>query len=357
MAIYQKNGSFWIDYPLPDGKRVRKKIGTNKKLAEIILKKRKVEIAENRHLNVRKDNKIKFEDFAKTFLDVYSRPNKRSWMTDYYNLKMLKTFFGGRYLYQIKPKDIEEFKAKRSGEVSPATCNRELAILKTLLTKAVEWDKLEVSPAKGIKFFRENNARLVYLEKEEIKRFLEACSDRFRPIAIVAIYTGMRRGEILNLKWQDIDLRQNVIHLLQTKNGQKREVYLNSTLRKALIGTPKHPDSPYVFYKRNGQPLKDIRKPFFTALNKAGIMKKLTFHSLRHTFGSQLAMSGIGLRTIQELMGHKDIRMTLRYSHLSADHKRRAVEVFDSKMDTFWTPETKMPKVDELVGSKPIENK
>ena len=356
MSVYLKNGNWFIDYRLPNGRRKREKVGTSKRLAENVLRKRKLAIAEGRFLDVKKSEKIRFKEFSQTFLELYSKPNKKSWITDFYNLKLLKSYFADNYLYQITPKHIEEFKAQRIKEVSAATVNRELAILKTALSKAVEWGKIEDNPAKNIKFLKENNKRLRYLEKEEIRRLIDNCPKRIKAIVIVAINTGMRRGEILKLKWHDIDFKQNIIHVLDTKNGESREAYMNTTVRKALIGTLKHLDSPYIFSKKDGKRLKDIRKPFFTALKKASIID-FRFHDLRHTFASQLIMAGIDLKTVQELMGHRDIRMTLRYSHLSADHKRRAVEVFDNKMDTFWTPEAKVSKVDELVGSKPIENK
>lgn len=106
-----------------------------------------------------------------------------------------------------------------------------------------------------------------------------------------------------------------------------------------MIITKKHPESPYVFCREDGKSYRDIRKSFFIALKKAGIIN-FRFHDLRHTFASQLAMSGVDLNTIRELMGHKTLRMTLRYSHLSLNHKKRAVDVLGQRMDTIWTPES-----------------
>jgi integrase len=131
----------------------------------------------------------------------------------------------------------------------------------------------------------------------------------------------MRRGEILKLKWHDIDYQRGIIYLLDTKNGAKREVFMNDLVKNALIGVRKHPESPYVFCDKNGRPYHDIRKSFYTALEKSGIIS-FRFHDLRHTFASQLVMSGVDINTVRELLGHKDIRMTLRYSHLSQDYKR-----------------------------------
>jgi integrase len=330
-------------------------IGSNRRLAEIVLKKRETEIVEGRFLDKKKNEKVKFEDFAKEFLSLHSKPNKKSWQSDYYNLKNITPFFRGRNLYEITVHDIEKYKAERSKLVKPATVNRDLATIKTTFNKAVEWRKLEESPAKPVKFLREPGGRLRYLEKEEIQKLLSNCSDRIKPILTLAIFTGMRRGEILKLKWHDIDYQRGIIYLLDTKNGAKREVFMNDLVKNALIGVRKHPESPYVFCDKNGRPYHDIRKSFYTALEKSGIIS-FRFHDLRHTFASQLVMSGVDINTVRELLGHKDIRMTLRYSHLSQDYKRRAVDILGSRMGTNWAHEPISEKVKKIDVSQVLED-
>jgi len=107
--------------------------------------------------------------------------------------------------------------------------------------------------------------------------------------------------------------------------------------KTALIRHRKHPESPYIFCNMDGRPLRNVRKSFFTALKKSAILD-FHFHDLRHTFASQLVMAGVDLNTVRELLGHKKIEMTLRYSHLSPDHKKRAVDILARRMDTIWTP-------------------
>lgn len=187
---------------------------------------------------------------------------------------------------------------------------------------------------------KENNKRVRYLEKEEISRLLANCSKHLKPIVVLALNTGMRKGEILNLKWQDIDYRRGIIHLLDTKNREKREIPLNEMAKTALIRTSKHPNSPYVFCNKNGKPFGEIRKSFFTALKKSDIIN-FKFHDLRHTFASHLVMSGIDLNTVRELLGHKSLKMTLRYAHLSPHYKRQAVDVLGKQMVTIWSQEPK----------------
>lgn len=346
MAIFMKKGNWWIDY-YACGKRRREKIGTSKSLAISVLRKRKVEIAENRYLDVKKEQKIKFEDFANEYLELHSKVNNKSWeKSDLHNVNTLKKHFSGKYLYEITPIMVERFKTERIKELSPATVNRNLACLKCMFNKAIQWGKLEENPFKAVKLLKENNKRLRYLEKEEILRLLSRCSKRLRPIVVLALNTGMRKGEILGLKWQDIDFRRGIIYLYNTKNGEKREIPINEMVKTALLRTLKHPDSPYVFCNEDGKPFGNIRKSFFTAMRKSGIIN-FRFHDLRHTFASHLVMAGVDLNTVRELMGHKTLEMTLRYAHLSPDHKRRAVDILNKRMDTIWAPEAKERSIEK----------
>jgi len=346
MGLFKKKGNWYIDY-YACGKRKREKIGASKTLAENVLRKRKVEIAENKYLDIRRDQKIKFEDFADEYLELHSKPNNKSWVkSDLQNIKALKLYFTGKNLYEITPLLVDKFKTHRIKEVAPATVNRNLACLKSMFNKAIEWGKAKENPVKKIKLFKENNKRLRYLEKEEIAKLLASCNGRVKPIVVVALNTGMRRGEILGLKWKDLDFRRNLIYLYNTKNGEKREVPMNEQVKTALIRVGKHPESPYVFCKANAEPCKDIRKSFFTALKKAGIIG-FRFHDMRHTFASHLVMSGIDLNTVRDLLGHKSLEMTLRYAHLSPNHKQRAVNVLGRRMDTIWTPEAVSKKLEQ----------
>jgi integrase len=300
-------------------------IGPNKKLAENVLAKRKLEIAEKRFLDVRKKSKIKFEELCSLYLD-YSRTNKRSWTRDRTSIGSLNRPFGGKYLYEISPLLIERYKKKRIEEVTPATLNRELACLKHMFTKAIEWEKTDYNPVRSVKLLRENNARLRYLTCDDIQRLYENCADHLKPIVLTALYTGMRRGEILKLKWEDVDLDQKIIFVRNTKNNEVREIPLNNLLTNTLSSIKF--TLPYVFCNEDGKPYGSVRKSFDTALKKAGI-EDFRFHDLRHTFASHLVMSGVDLMTVKELLGHKTIKMTLRYAHLSPSHKRRAIEALE----------------------------
>jgi integrase len=237
-------------------------------------------------------------------------------------------------------------KPTRFGTVrTDATINRDISCLHHMFSKAVEWEMIEKSPFdKGKSLLvKENNQRLRYLEENEIDSLLKECTPPIRDIVECALNTGMRRGEILNLKWNQI--RNGFIYLKKTKTQNPREIPINDTLDKmfkrikseqnpsennvvGLDGKPvKAVKSKYVFSKK-GKPYTYITNTFNTAVRRAGI-EDFRFHDLRHTFASQLLMMGGSLKDVQELLGHKTMTMTLRYAHLSQEHKRKAVNLLN----------------------------
>ncbi|NOQ87025.1 MAG: tyrosine-type recombinase/integrase, partial [Deltaproteobacteria bacterium] len=151
-------------------------------------------------------------------------------------------------------------------------------------------------------------------------------------IVLVALNTGLRKGEIFSLRKQDIDFDRTMLHISDSKNNESRDVPINDTLHvtlKSLVDAAGDPQG-YIFVNpQTKKPYDDVKKSFKTALKKAGI-EDFTFHDLRHTFASHLVMTGTDLMTVRELLGHKDITMTMRYTHLSPDHKRLAVQTLES---------------------------
>lgn len=337
MGVYQKGKNWYIDYWLPGRKRRREKVGESRKLAELALKKRKLQIAEKKFLDIEPVKKVKLRTFCSTFIENYSKPNKTSWKNDQLHLFKLCSFFGDITLDEITPFKIEEFKKQRLNEgVKYATINRALASLRTMLYKAVEWDMLKESPMKSVKLFKENNTRLRFLEKEEISRLLKACSPHVKQVVIFALNTGLRRSEVFNLKWQDVDLKNNLIYVIQTKTKDKKVIPINVAVRNLLLDIRSHHNTEYVFCF-NGNKINSVRKGFENATRRAGI-NDFRFHDLRHTFASHLVMKGVDLNTVRELLGHKKIDMTLRYAHLSQGHKAKAVELLREEIDVFETP-------------------
>lgn len=330
MGIFQKAGSYYIDYYV-SGRRKREKIGTSRKLAETVLAKRKVQVAEGKFLDIQRDEKVTFDAMAVLFLENYAKVNKKSWARDELSIRTLNRVFAGRYLYEINNLDVEEYKRRRLEDgVAAATINRELACLKTILRKAAEWGRLKKVPPR-IQLLRENNQRVRYLEPEEARALIGATNEPLKSVVVVALNTGLRRGEILNLKWSDVDLRERNITVRDAKNSENRVVPMNSTVHGVLAtlrGRMDTADTGFVFTRLDGRDrlaVDYISHLFLEAAKKAGI-SDFRFHDLRHAFASRLVMKGVDFKTVQELLGHKDIRMTLRYSHLSRDHKKQAVE-------------------------------
>jgi integrase len=143
----------------------------------------------------------------------------------------------------------------------------------------------------------------------------------------------MRKSEILTLKWDDVDLRHDLITVRNTKNGEPRRIAINGTLRETLSNIMRRLDVAYVFFDcATGKPYGNVMKSFSTACRRSGITD-FHFHDLRHTFASQLVMAGVDLTTIKELMGHKTMAMTLRYSHLAPKHMAAALEILDQVLN------------------------
>ena len=333
MAIFKKGDNWYIDYYLK-GHRKRKKIGPSKKLALQVEKDVQIKIAKGEYLGIYEDKKIYFDKYGQQYLE-YSKANK-AWSTykkrDWTNINHLTSFFKNKYIFEITPRLIEKYKVMRLERVAPATVNRELACLKHMFTKAIEWGYVKTNPAKSVKLLKEPPGRLRYLRSEEVMALINACADHTRPIVITALNTGMRKDEILNLKWADVDLENRKITVINSKNNESRVIPINQTLHKELSNLSRNTNGEYVFPNREGLPFGDIKKSFSSALKKAKI-EDFRFHDLRHTFGSHMVMQGVDLRTVQQVLGHKDIRMTMRYSHLSPEYVQEAME----RLDNVWT--------------------
>ncbi len=231
---------------------------------------------------------------------------------------------------------MEEYQVKRLEYNTPATVNRMLAILKHMLRKATDWDMVEediLKRTRKVRLLKEPPGRLRYLSKDECQALIGACISHLKPIMITALNTGMRKGEILGLRWEQVDLKHGFILLDVTKNGERREIPINSTLRATLEAIPHGLESEYVFVNRNGNPFKDVKRSFHTACRRAGI-SDFRFYDLRHTFASHLVMGGVDITTVKELLGHKTLTMTLRYAHLAPSHKVNAVRVLEEELGT-----------------------
>ena len=227
---------------------------------------------------------------------------------------------------------------RRLEKVTASTFNREFNTMKNLFRKAVEWGHLNDNPTKEVKWIKTGKQMFRFLSAEEIEPLLGSCAQsgniQYYGMVTIALNTGMRKGEILRLRWEDLDFRRRQIRVVNgkdghTKNYDTRVIPMNRSVEALLKKHPRRLDSPYVFQGPSGLPVTKLNYHFTRAVKRSGI-PHVRFHDLRHTFASNLVMKGIDLRTVQELLGHKDMRMTLKYAHLAPDHVRKAVEVLDA---------------------------
>jgi integrase len=354
MATVRKRGqTYQIDYFDPTGKRIRKSFD-KKKDAEAELGKRVSLKAEGRYLDVKKECVTTLGELIKKYTENFE--NQRS----FNNWKKLclenfKEYFGLdtiidniRYVHFETYRNHLRQKLTHKGTIrKDASVNREMSCLHHLFAKGVEWELLEQNPFKRGKslLMKENNKRLRFLSHDELQGLLAASPEYLKEIIICAVNSGMRRGEVLSLAWKQI--KNGFIYLQKTKTDESRQIPINDTLEELFQKIKKqNPNSIYVFKYRTLEkdkkemgnlkvltfkdaPINNVKHSFSTALRKAAI-DDFRFHDLRHTFASHLLMNGASLKDVQELLGHKTMEMTMRYAHLSQEHKRNAVNLLNS---------------------------
>ncbi len=325
---------YWIQYRDHEKRQRFERIGPNKAAAE--QREREVLSArtEGRYIKKPRELMTSFNDLARRYHD-WSKVNNKSYAVNKHHfISQVTKYFGPRLLVDISPWVVERWKAERSKETGYTEVDRELACLKHMFSKAIEWRLMSENPAKPVKPFRRTQKRERFLSQEEMARLLAHLPDHQRPIMQCALLTGLRRSNLLNLKWSQVDLvhRCLTIPAQEAKGGRDLNLPLAPEAVALFQSINRHPTSEFVFCKANGNPYRDIYSGFRSALKKAGI-EGCTIHTLRHTVGSHLVMSGVDLATVKELLGHRDIQTTLRYAHLAQDHKREAI----GKMGTMLT--------------------
>ena len=216
------------------------------------------------------------------------------------------------------PKNV----GKREGEINFRSANYEIVILHHFFNYCIEREYIDKNPATGIKKLNELS-RLKTLSDEDINKLIAGATNKLtKDLITFLIYTGCRKSEALNLKWDDVDLKNDVVAIKGTKTKYDRYIPIHSQLKELLTAIEKK--SEYVFTGINGK-VKDFRDSFKTACRNAGL-KDLRIHDLRHVFASKMVMGGTSLYITGELLGHRTTQMTKRYSHLVPDTLKKAVD-------------------------------
>ena len=293
------------------------------------------------------DPHAEHDEFADGTYLAWAKMNKRSWQYDRCRAQVLIEFFRGKTFAQISPLLVEKFKkhrreslTKRGAPLRPATINRELALLSRIFTRAMTDKLTAVNPCSEVSRLAGETKRRRYLldeEEQQLMPFLTGARAHLRAAVLVAIGTGMRRGDQLNLRRSAVDFQRDVIWVPNAKTGQAYAVPMSAQVRAVMLELlrPSH-NSEYVFTNpQTGKPYSDLRRPFTEACKEAGI-RDFRWHDLRHTFGTRLAEAGHSEATIAELMGHTDPKTTRRYTHGTERAKRSAVEAASRHATGTW---------------------
>jgi integrase len=358
--------TWYVDYYDPSGKRIIKAISPSKKESEAYLGKIKASIREGRFFDVKRETKVTFNELLDAYVEKIK--NQRFYQNYLqYLVPVLREYLGKILLSEINYKTLENFRDQRKktptqhgGERSNRTVNIEMEFLRRIFNKAVKWEMLERNPFDVGEdlFYKDTIKRERALTEDEVKRLIDACPGYLKPIVITAIYTGLRKGDILNLKWKDVDLERGLIRVVETKTGKTRNIVLNSDMRTLLQNLPVKGE--YVFPGKKGKSFKDVKRSFQTALKNAGIeqsedrRRKIVFHSLRHTCISLLTEKGADTTMVKNYVAHASEEMTERYTHLSEEYARKTAEILNglcpvklahgNKMETI-TTHSKIPPV------------
>jgi len=352
-VTYERDGVHYVDLYV-QGRRIRKKAGKSKKLAELLLKDLELK-AERGQLGFLDRKEISIKDFFEEFRQ-YSQANHRPASQARYRAvvqnfqRFIQTATQCNKISQISIDVIEKYKIHRrsvpvarngakaervrkeavSQGAKGYTVNFEITALKTIFNLAIQWKYLEKNPASGVKLLKTDDSKQRrFLSESECKRLLDDAEKEDYPVFALFLNTGMRRAELVNLEWSDIDFRKGMIKIQRKsfwlpKTGE-REIPMNETAQEILMKLPKRGN--FVFTDEKGQKLNPdlLRKRLADAAKKAKIENLTEIHALRHTFASQLIANGVDLPSVQKLMGHADIQTTMIYTHQTTDHLKNAI--------------------------------
>ena len=358
-AIKRKDGiytrpdaaGYWGSWTDAQGRRVRRRFHVSTlQQAKDALAAEKLKVEETIKFGKMLPTEETFSNFTTHFLDYQKRrvaskvaKGKLS-QTEYERQKgivekHLAPFFGSMRLAAIRRKDVAAYINGRMGEVGDGTIIKEVNTLKRLFNIAVEEEKISINPAHRAPVPKAPEGRVRYLSPEELGKVLRACPEWLRPIAGLAVATGMRRGEMLKIRWEDVSIPRREIRLRHTKSGKERPALINDLVMQVLtsMGAGTHKLRGLLF---PGVTPAQVTVAFIRACEDAGV-SDFSMHDLRHHFSATLRMNGVDLHTLQKLLGHSDPRMTDRYAHLSQPFLLDAAKRLDGVLSLVPAPEEK----------------
>ena len=345
MRIYKRGSTYWTEF-IVDNKRYQLSCKTkDKKLAEEVAAALQSDVIRKKFdipakYKAEKTFKAVWDEYINSLNNSKGTIQVKKWISSkHFNI------FKDKNIASIALTDIKDYQlkrkieimsmpkntGKRESEISFAYLNKEILILLNFFNFCMEKAYLDKNPATGIKKLNELS-RLKTLSDTDIQKLIAGATNKLtRDLITFLIYTGCRKGEALNLRWDDVDLQNDVIAVKGTKTKYDRHIPISKPLKELLRAIEKNQDSLYVFNK-NGAKLGNFRKSFMTACRNAGL-KDLRIHDLRHVFASKMVMNGTSLYITGELLGHRTTQMTKRYSHLVPDTLKKAVDAVFGKKD------------------------
>ncbi len=314
----------WYIYYRVDGERIREAVKNAQSRADAF---------RGKHGFMKEVRRITFNEFADKYLEDYAIVNKKSWKTDEGYLKGMRDFFKGRFIDAITSQDIEQYKAarKKSG-VKLTTVNKCLQILSKMFNLAVTWGYLKDNPVKGVKKYPEEPFRRKrVLSPAEEEKFFTAMVPRYlKSMVKIFLNTGLRRKELFQLTWENVDFRNRQIFVQQTKTSKSRYIPMNETVYQELKELFRNREGEGLVFvnSKTGKAFVDIRRAFYGACRRAGI-KNLLLLDLRRTFATRLLQVGVDIVTVQHLLGHTSVTTTQIYTMTNKEEKRKAVSLLE----------------------------
>ena len=352
MGVYQdKQSKKWYFEAMIRGKRYHRAISeaVTKKDAETYFNAFKTDLLRGKLDLVENIGCKPFKELVKVYVE-YSKTNHRSYKTNVAKAYKFEKLWGNRQLKDISPIDIEKYKINRKKEIkskekivdgvkipakyiSNTTINRDIEVLRKMFNIAIQNGWLTKNPCTGITKLRQENKLERYLTPDDEIRLIEACVGRFeymKHIIQFALNTGMRKEEILSLTWKCVNFDNNKITLLDTKNGKKRFIPINSVVRSILKDAHKKKICDYVFVNPITQTRYSDLKRSFVAVCKSANVENFRFHDLRHTSATRMVGAGVPITMVKDILGHSDIHTTMRYAHAITEQSLEAIETLSN---------------------------
>jgi integrase len=328
-----------------DGSRRISRHVSSLELARKIEAKFKLEIERGEH-GFMERKQYTLDDVWKKYLPIAKQEKPKSWITDDHNYRThISPAFGKKLLSRISAFDIERFLSDmRSGnnpkgrKYAPQTVKHQIVLISHLYRLAEKWGMYSgKNPTKTVRQIKINNKQTEFLSDDELSRLMKVLNtwpERMAAsIVKFAITTGMRRGEIFKLTWEDIDEKHGMIRIKDPKGGHDQHLPLSDVALSVIDEVPRAFDTPYIFYGMGGRKRTYIKGSWNEIKKAANIPQTFRFHGLRHHFASTLVSSGVDLYIVQKLLAHRDAATTQRYAHLANQTLRDAVEVSDRTIE------------------------